>query len=386
MKTLLLSIVLVAASTCVAQKAAPKVSVDKTAQTILKAERDGIEVRIKDIARFRGVRANQLTGIGLIMGLEGTGDTKKSQATQTVLANLLKDFGTVVDPRTLDAKNVALVTVTAELPPFAKPGSRIDVRVSSIGDAKSLQGGTLIQTPLYAAGNKEVAYVVAEGPISIGGFNVGSGGSSVQRNHSTVGRIPSGGIVETGVSTKLVFDGSLYLELDTADLTTAQRVAQRLNESLPELFSSALDGGTVRVSIPDGVPPVAAMSKIEAVTVHADTPAVVVINERTGTIVVGGNVRVGPAAIAHGGLNVRIDQEVLISQPAPFSRGETVVTEQPIVDAEQETANVAVVPPSATVQDLARIFQALKLKPTDIIAILQALRQQGALKARIEIQ
>lgn len=380
MRSLLTLTLFATAGWAVAQGQSPDITA-----ALKQVEDEGVEVRLKDIARFRGVRSNQLTGIGLVMGLEGTGDSKKSQATQTVLANLLKDFGTVVDPRSIDAKNVALVTITAELPPFAKPGTRIDVRVSSIGDAKSLQGGTLLQAPLYAAGNREVAYCVAEGPVSIGGFNVGGGGSTVQRNHSTVGLIPGGGIVENSVQTKVLFNGTLFLELDTADLTTANRVASKINE-MPNFYASALDGATVSVSVPEDIPIVQAMSVLERVSVFADTPAAVVINERTGTIVVGGNVRLGPAAIAHGGLNVRIQTFNDVSQPAPFSRGETVEVKNTEVDVEQEPADIAMLPPSATVQDLARIFQALRLKPTDIIAILQALRAQGALKARIEIQ
>jgi flagellar P-ring protein FlgI len=361
--------------------------VEQERRAIEQADRDGVEVRIKDIARFRGVRSNQLTGFGLVIGLDGTGDSKKVPMTQTMLSNLFKEFGTSFDPKALDAKNVAVVSVSAELPPFAKPGTRIDTRVSSIGDSKSLQGGMLLQTPLYAAGDRENAFVVAEGPVSIGGFSAGNAGSSVQRNHANVGRIPGGGIVEASAPTQLVFRGNtMYLELEKADMTTTQRVVEKLGLEMPEFFPTALDGSTIQISLPEGESPVQAISRIESMTVFADVPAVVVINERTGTIVIGGNVRVGPAAIAHGSLNVRIDTRLLVSQPAPFSLGQTVVLPESAVEAEQLDARVAVVPPTTTVQDLARVLQALQLKPGDIISILQALRQQGALKARIEIQ
>jgi len=350
------------------------------------AEQAGIDVRLKDIARFRGVRGNQLLGYGLVVGLEGTGDTRNTPFTQTLLANAMKFVGTVVDPNLLKVKNVAVVAITAELPPFAMPGNTIDVTVQSIGDAKSLQGGTLLQTPLYAAA-RDTVYAAAQGAVSIGGFNVGSGGNSVQKNHSTVGRIPNGAIVEAMVPTRTVFEGKMYLELEDADMTTAKRIVAAIAASNPDYEAVALTPGTIELSLPQGRSPVEAMSEIELLRVLADIPAIVVINERTGTIVAGGNVRLGPAMIAKGSLNVRIETDYFVSQPAPFSaKGETVVVPQTRVDAEEATAQVAVAAPTATVADLAKLFQALKLSPTDIIAILQALRDQGSLKARIKIQ
>jgi flagellar P-ring protein precursor FlgI len=368
-----------------AQEAAKKAQ-EEQLQRILDGERNGIEVRIKDIARFRGIRSNQLLGYGLVVGLEGTGDTRNTPFTQTLLANAMKFAGTVVDPVFLKVKNVAVVAVTADLPPFSMPGNTIDVTVQSIGDAKSLQGGTLLQAPLFAA-THDIVYAVAQGPISIGGFNVGVSGNSVQKNHSNVGRIPGGAIVENSVPTKVVFDGKLYLELDSADLTTAQRMAAKLNDTLPDYSASALTAGTIELTLPSGKTPTLAMSEIEAIKVFADVPAVVVINERTGTIVVGGNVRVGPAMIAKGSLSVRIETYYEVSQPAPFSRrGDTVVVPQTRVDAQESNAQVALIAPTTTVADLARLFQTLKVSPTDIIAILQALQEQGALKARIKVQ
>lgn len=380
-----LFLILAAASApALAQKEPLKTDVD--ARLAARAERDGVEVRIKDIARFRGVRANQVQGIGLVIGLEGTGDTRRMPTTQNLLANLLKDSGTFIDGTAIEARNVALVMVTAELPPFASPGNRVDVTVQSIGDAKSLQGGFLVQTPLYPGANRERAILVAQGPVSIGGFNASSGGASVQKNHVNVGRVPDGGIVETSVETQVAFGGRMYLELDEADLTTAQRVAERLVAKLPETLAVAEDGGTVCLRVPEGIAPVQLMSQIESLTVFADIPALVVVNERTGTIVMGGNVKLGPAVVAHGSLQVVIDQEVIVSQPAPFSKGETVVTQQPTVSATEDTAQVGLLSPNTSINDLARIFQTLKLSPRDIIAILQALREQGALKARIKVQ
>lgn len=348
-------------------------------------EETGIEVRIKDIARFRGVRGNQLLGYGLVVGLDGSGDTKNTPFTQTLLANAMKFAGTVVDPMQLKVKNVAVVAITAELPAFSMPGNTIDVTVQSIGDAKSLQGGTLLQSPLYGAA-KDTVYAVAQGAVSIGGFNVGTGGNTVQKNHTLVGRIPSGAIVESMVQTKTVFDGKMFLELDDADLTTAQRIVEKLAKTSPALHATAVTPGTIQLDVAPNMTPIQLMSEIEHVKVFADIPAVVVINERTGTIIAGGNVKLGPAMIAKGSLNVTISTQLEISQPLPFSRGETVVVPQTQVQGGEDLAQVALAPPTTTVADLASLFRTLKLSATDIIAILQGLQEQGALKARIKIQ
>lgn len=345
-------------------------------------------VRIKDIARLRGVRSNQLMNVGVVVGLEGTGDSRNSPGAQTAIANMVKEFGISLDLSQLNLKNVALVLVTAELPPFARPGNRIDVTVSSIGDAKSLQGGFLIQTPLYPAGDKSRAYAVAMGPISIGGFNVQQGGSKVQKNHVNVGTIPGGAIVERGVDTQYEFDGRFVLELMDADFTTAERIASAINQQLPDLSAVAVDGGGVEVVSREGtiVDPVSVLARIESVEVIPDTPAVIVINERTGTIVVGGNVKIAPAMVAHGGLTVRINQYNEVIQPLPLSRGETALQQNTEVGAKEERVNIGVVNPNATIEDLAKVFRALKVSPTTLIAILQDLRAQGAIKARIVIR
>ena len=351
-----------------------------------RAEKEGIEVRIKDIARFRGVRGNQLLGYGLIVGLEGTGDSKKTPFTSTLMANALKKFGTLVDPKTMQSKNIAAVAITAELPPFATPGNRIDITVQSIGDASSLKGGTLLQAPLFGQSDDTKAIAVAQGPISVGGFNASSGGSSSQKNHVNVGRIPGGGIVERAVPYQMVFGDKMYLELDDADLTTAQRLATRLGEQFPHLNPVAVDGGTIAMDIPTGSSPVLLMSQVESTTVFADIPALVVVDERTGTIVVGGNVKIGPALITRGNIRVTIERYPVISQPAPFSNGKTVVDQETDIEVLEDRAKTGQIPPYATLSDLAKLFDTLKVTAQDVIAILQALKEQGALKARIKIQ
>lgn len=355
-------------------------------KAIANAERDGVEVRIKGIAHFRGVRTNQLMGTGLVVGLAGTGDSKKSVFAQQIISNLFKSFGVKADPSQFDVKNVAAVIVTADLPPFASNGQAIDIQVQSIGDAKSLVGGTLLQTPLYAAGDQTTVYVSGQGSVNVGGFDFSSGGASSRKNHVTAGRVPEGGIVERGAPTQVVSDGKLYLDLNQADLTTAQRVSDAINGAYPEMNACAMDGGSIVINLPSNLSPVAAMSRIEEMKVFADTQETIVINEKTGTIVIGGNVKIGPAAIVHGSLNVKIDQDVTISQPNPFSLGNTAASQKTDIKVKENTAEVASLAPNTTVADLAKVFHALQLKASDVIAILQALREQGALKARIVSQ
>lgn len=366
--------------------ARPRGAVVFDADAANRLERDGMEVRIKDIARFRGVRSNVIQGYGLIVGLEGTGDTKKTPFTATLLANALKSFGTMIDPKDLDPKNVATVAITATLPPYASPGNEIDVTVTSIGDAKSLQGGYLLMAPLFGKNDDQNAMAVAQGPISVGGFNVsGGGGSSTQKNHVNVGRIPGGAIVERTVPFQMVFGGKMYVELEDGDLTTAQRIASAIRALDPGFQPNAIDGGTIEVTLPDAYSAVQAMSAIERLNVKVDGEGVVVINERTGTIVIGGNVKIGPAMIAQGSLRVVIQQFNYVSQPGPFGEGTTTVETNDQITATEESS-LGVVGPTNTVADLARIFQALKVTPRDMIAILQALKEQGALRAKIRIQ
>jgi flagellar P-ring protein FlgI len=350
---------------------------------IMQAERNGIDVRLKDIAHFRGVRGNQLMGTGLVVGLAGSGDSKKSVITQQIISNMFKEFGIKLDPNQLDMKNIAAVMVTAELPPFSSNGRLIDVQVQSIGDAKSLLGGTLLQTAMYGAGDQTTVYVMAQGSINVGGYDVSQGGSSAKKNFVTAGRVPEGGIVERGAPTKLVYEGKIYLDLNQPDLTTATRIAAKISEQFPTFNAVATTGGAVEFILPDGTTAMDAMSRIEELRVFADSPATIVINEKTGTIVIGGNVRVGPAAIVHGSLSVKIDQDIRVSQPDAFSLGQTVVTQKTTIDVREPKADVASIAPNTTVADLAKVFHALQLKASDVISILEALRAQGALKARI---
>ncbi|NOG92599.1 MAG: flagellar basal body P-ring protein FlgI [Armatimonadetes bacterium] len=349
---------------------------------------NGMSVRVKDITRVRGVRYNQITNLGVVVGLEGTGDTRNSPWAQQAIANLVKDYGISLEARQMNLKNVALVMVTAELPPFARPGNRIDVTVSSVGDAKSLQGGYLLPTPLYGPADKARAYAVAMGPVSIGGFNASQGGTSSQKNHVNVGIVTNGALVENSVPTEFNWNGSFYLELLEPDFTTASRIAEAIMSEHPAWTAVAKDAGGVeiRANDPNTADAVAALSAIENVSVVPDTPAVIVINERTGTIVVGGNVKIGPAMIAHGGLTVKINEYNEIVQPPPLSGGQTGLQQNTEVKAKEETVRIGVIKSNATIDDLAKVFRALRISPRDMIAIIQGLKAQGAIKATIKTQ
>lgn len=359
---------------------------DDRIQKVNRAETDGIKVRIKDIARFRGVRPNQLMGVGVVFGLANSGDTRRNQQVARAIANYLRSIGQDVDPNMIEPRNGALVMVTAELPAFSTNGQLIDVTVSSLGDAISLRGGTLLQTELYAIGDKETVYAVAQGSVSIGGFGGAAGGNSSTVGFLTAGRVPSGAIVEKGAPTRLVYDGKMYIELADADFTSATRMQDAINKVMPEVAAEAENAGTIQLTLPKGMNPVSLMSKLEGITVLVDNAAVVVINEKTGAIAIGGNVRIAPVAIASGTISVQITEEVSVSQPNPFGQGNTAVIANQQVQAKESDADVAIVAPNTTVADLARIFQELRLKATDIINILQILKQQGALKAKLVIQ
>lgn len=354
---------------------------------IAQLSREGIEVKLADIGGFRGAQTNVIMGYGLIVGLDSSGDSNQTPFTSRLLANALSRWGALVDADKLRGKNIAAVSITAELPAFAAPGRKIDVTVQSIGDAKSLEGGFLLPAPLGPAHDPNQMFVLASGAVSLGGFNAGAGSSSVRKNHQTVGRIPNGGDIQRTVQTQVLFPGNkAFFDLETADFTTAKRVAAAITQQLAGYTANAQDGVTIEILIPDGVTAVEALAKIESVTVKANLPSSVVINERTGTIIVGGNVRLGPAIIAHGGLQVRIEPEVLISQPNPLAQGTTTVVEIPRVTVVENPAQVGLVAGAATIGDLARILQTLQVSARDVIAILQALADQGALKARIRIQ
>lgn len=343
------------------------------------------EVRVKDIARLEPVRDNHLTGLGLVVGLDGTGDSRTSVTSVQMVANMLERFGLTVNDDQLRLRNVAAVMVTATLPAFARPGDRIDVTVSSVGDARSLQGGYLLITPLMAP-NGEV-YAVAEGPVSIGGFNVRAGGSSVQRNHPVVGTITGGAIVERSVPISLGEDGWLTWVLQDPDFSTANRVAEAINERFGEGTATALDRSAVQVRIPEVLRsnPVPFIAIVDELTVRPDVVAQVVVNERTGTIVVGHNVRIATVAVAHGGISVRIEQREVVSQPPSFSDGETVVTRETTIEVEEGRGNLMVLESGGSVQQLVQALNSVGASPRDVIAILQAIEAAGALYGRLVV-
>jgi flagellar P-ring protein precursor FlgI len=340
--------------------------------------------RIKDIASFEGVRENQLVGYGLVAGISNTGDT--GLATLQTIANMLQRMGIIVKPRDIMAKNTAAVVVTATLPPFPKPGTKIDALVSALGDAKSLQGGTLLLTPLKGPDGK--VYALAQGPVSIGGFIGGGGGTTVQKNHLTSGKVPQGVIIEQDLPFTLGNGGEIKIFLQMPDFTTATEITKKINETLNFEYASTIDPSAIRLKIP----PDYANKKVELITliegleVSPDIPARVVINERTGTIVIGDKVRISPVAIAHGNLTIEIKTEFRVSQPPPFApeKAETVVVPQKDVTVKEQKASLMEVSGS-TLGEIVRALNALGVTPRDLIAILQALKASGALMAELEI-
>jgi len=343
-----------------------------------------VTTRIKDVAKVQGVRSNQLLGYGLVIGLNGTGDSNKILESMQSMSSMLKTFGVTVSPAQMQAKNIAAVVVTAELPPFVKPGDTIDITVSSIGDAKSLQGGILLQTPLKAANGK--IYAVGQGPVIVGGFSAGGGGSSQTKNHPTDGIMTNGAIVERDVFTKFDDRGVITLSLSQPDFTTANRVTDAINN----LFDSAAiasDPGTVIVKVPDEYEGnlVSFISTLEELPVNPDHIAKIIINERTGTIVMGENVTIDEVAVAQGDLSIRITKGKDVSQPSPVSGGRTVVTKNASVDVKEDKANVMVLPNSANIGDVVNALNAIGATPRDIISILQAMKAAGAVHAEIQM-
>ncbi len=344
----------------------------------------GMTVRLKDIAHIQGARDNQLIGYGIVVGLNGTGDT--SEAVSDIVANFLERMEVTIDPDDLEAKNVAIVTVTATLPAFARPGMRVDCLVSSLADAKSLQGGVLLQTPLLGADKK--VYAVAQGPVSIGGFAAGGAAASIQKGHPTVGQIPNGALIERPVPVTLARENTLTVCLREPDFTTAARMAKAINERFPGA-ARPVDGGTVEVGVPAEFRAqerlVEFIADLEGVAVRPDTPARVIINERTGTIVSGSHVRIAQVAIAHGSLVFITKESAVVSQPAPLSRGQTTVVPDTGLEVHEPQPHIAVIEETLTVGDVARALNALGVKPNDIVAIFQAIKRAGALPADLII-
>ena len=341
--------------------------------------------RIKDIAKVQGVRSNQLMGYGLVVGLNGTGDSNKTLETLQSVANMLREYGVTISKADLKTKNVAAVMVTATLPPFVREGDNIDITVSSMGDAKSLAGGTLLQTPLKAGNG--IVYAVGQGPVATGGFSAGSGGGSQQKNFPTVGTTPGGAIVERSVEDDdLVSDGKLSLSLNKADFTTAARVAQAVNSQYGNIARAA-NPGRIDISVPayyrNNI--VTFVASLEDLPIVPDSIAKVVVNERTGTIVMGGNIAVDEVAITQGGISISISKQVDVNQPPPFSPGTTVVTNDTNTEAKEQKASSIVLPATANVGDIVGALNSVGATAQNIISILQAMKASGALHADLEI-
>jgi len=346
------------------------------------------DVRIKDIADFEGIRENQLVGYGLVVGLNGTGDTlNNSPFTERSLKAMLERFGVNVRDGNLRVENVAAVIVTANLQAFARPGNRLDVDVAALGDSESLFGGQLLVTPLIGADGE--VYAVAQGPVTVGGFSAGGEGQAVTKNVPTVGRIANGGIIERETGFELASLSQLRLTLRNPDLTTAGRVAQVINRAFGIPVSHPLDPATILLQVPADMRPnmVAMLSKVEQLRVKTDQIARVVIDEKAGIIVMGQEVRIDPVAIAQGNLTVRVTETPQVSQPNAFaSQGETQVVDRTDIDIDEgEDSKLAVLEPGINLKDLVDGLNALGIGPRDMISILQAIKAAGALQADIVV-
>ncbi len=337
--------------------------------------------RIKDIATIEGNRINYLQGYGLVVGLRGTGDGKATQFTVKSLANMLQKMGIVVDPKRLTVKNVAAVMVTAKVPPYAKAGMRFDVSVSSIGDAKSLEGGTLLLTPLRGPDGK--IYALAQGQVIVGGYEARGRGARQVKNVPTVGRIPNGAVLEVDLPFELDA-AEVNIILDFPDFTTAKAVQDAINGEFGAQIARALDSATVKVKIPEGVNPVDFLARVENLEVKTGQVAKVVIDGRSGTIVLGGNVKIEPVAVAVGSLVVKIKERPQVVQPPPLSSGETKVVPRTEVEVKEEQRRLVPIR-GATVQELVRSLNTIGATPREIISVLQAIKEAGALKAKLEV-
>jgi len=343
--------------------------------------------RLKDIVSLEGVRDNQLMGYGVVVGLNGTGDKRQTVFSAQALTNILTRMGVTVPPTAILVRNMAAVMVTATLPPFAQPGTRIDITAAAIGDASNLQGGLLLLTTLKGPDGQ--AYAAAQGSVVTGGFVAGKAGNSQTVNHPTVGRVPEGAIVEKAPPS-VAPSSTLKLQLRQADFTTAARVAEVLNKHFPadgKPVAHAENSAVVVVNVPTGYTarPVEFVAEMESLTIDQDRAAKIVINERTGTIVLGKEVRITPVAIMQGALSVEVRTTLDVSQPEGFSPCKTTVTPQTDVDVKEEKTKNVVLEKGASVEELVRALQAIGSTPRDIIAILQSMRAAGALDAELEV-
>ena len=343
--------------------------------------------RIKDLATIAGVRQNQLIGYGLVVGLTGTGDqTTQTPFTVKSLKSMLSNLGVTVPPEVnLQLKNVAAVSVQAELPPFAKPGQTIDVTVSSIGNAKSLRGGSLLMAPLKGADG--AVYAMAQGNVVVGGLGAEAGGSKVIVNVPSAGRVPNGATVERQVADSFGKEGPIVLNLRQADFTTAERIVEAVNKAFGGQVAQAMDAASIQVRGPadrsQRVSLIAVLENIEVVP--AQTAAKVIVNARTGTVVIGQNVKVGPAAVSHGNMTVTITSDPIVSQPAPMSGGRTVVVPNANISVDQEKKPMFLFDPGVALDDIVRAVNQVGASPSDLVAILEALKAAGALKAELII-
>ncbi len=346
------------------------------------------QVRIKDIADFEGVRSNHLVGYGLVVGLDGTGDDLESAVfTRESLIGMLERLGVSARDEDLETDNVAAVMVTADLPPFARQGRRIDVTISALGDAESLLGGTLLVTPLLAADGE--VYAVAQGSLAVSGFNAGGAAETVSKGVATAGRIPNGAVIEREIAFDLAQMQSVKVSLRNPDFTTARRMAQAVNRRLKTTIARQLDNTTIMVDVPNDFPggTVGLVTEIEQLRITPDQVARVVIDEQSGVIVMGENVRISTVAIAQGNLTIRITETPQVSQPNPLSEtGETVVVDRTRVQvSEDEERRLAVLSQGVSLQELVNGLNALGIGPRDMITILQAIKAAGALQAEIEV-
>ncbi|MCC6233773.1 MAG: flagellar basal body P-ring protein FlgI [Verrucomicrobiales bacterium] len=350
-------------------------------------ESQGAAARVKDLTTIAGARDNQLVGYGLVTGIAGDGDKNPVYTLQTV-ANLLQRHGITVPAATLSSKNVAAVIVTADIPAFKKPGSRIDVTISSLGDAKTLQGGILLQTPLMGADG--AVYAVAQGAMSIGGVfggSEGGGGATVQKNHPTTAQIIGGALVEREIPMAIVSDQHLELLLREPDFTSAARLAVSVNAAFPG-SAVAIDSTTVRVRVPEGheASPVDFIARLESLEVQADAPARIIINERTGTIVASSRIAISSCAVSHGNLTITIASNLDASQPGPLSGGQTVVTPSTQTAVNEEKSSLVALPEMPTIEKVAAALNSLGVTPRDMMAIVQAMKQAGALQAELVLR
>ncbi len=343
---------------------------------------EGTITRIKDIARLQGVRNNQLTGMGLVVGLSGTGDTNKSNI--QMVSNALYKLGYNIQIADLRPKNMAAVMVTANLPPYLHNGDKLDVQVASFGDAKSLQGGILLQTPLAGADGK--VYAVAQGAVFVGGYNAGTRRTTVQKNITTVGSVPLGALVENEVPVHLDTNGKLRWALNNPDFTTASRLANTINDNIAKGVARAVDMGLVEVLIPREklTDPISFIAEIETLPVSLDGIAKVVINERTGTIVIGEMVKIAKVAVTHGNITVKVNTASQVSQPEPFTGGTTVTTQQNQVQVTEENGSLVELPEGTDIGTIVRALNAVGTTSQDIVAIVVAIKKAGALYGDLE--